>query len=331
MVEVSVSPARDRRLVHPLVAYILRRLAVGALLVALVSVLVFFSTQALGDPASAILGRYATPASKQELRKELGLDRPVLVQYEHWLGGFVQGDFGRSLASRQPVSQYLNGRVANTLALALTTLAVVIPLALVLGVWSGIRPGGPVDQVVSALSLGAIALPEFVIGTLLALLFAVKFGVVPPVSLISPGSDPLSQPRLLALPVATLTLTGLAYLVRMIRAGVIEAMQSEYVQMARLNGLPERRVIWRHGLRNALATTVQVLAQTVQWLIGGVAITETVFAYPGFGQAIVAAVSQRDITVVQAGVLLVAVLYIAINIVADVAVVLLIPKLRTAQ
>ena len=136
---------------------------------------------------------------------------------------------------------------------------------------------------------------------------------------------------LLVLPVATLTLAGLAYLIRMVRVGVIETMDSEYVQMARLNGLPERRVVWRHGLPNALAPTVQVLAQTIVWLIGGVAITETVFAYPGFGRAMVSAVFERDITVVQAGVLLVAVFYIVINIVADVVVVLLIPRLRTSQ
>ena len=128
----------------------------------------------------------------------------------------------------------------------------------------------------------------------------------------------------------TLTLAALAYLVRMVRSGVIEAMESEYVQMARLNGLSESRVIWRHALRNALATTVQVMALTVQWLIGGIVVTETVFAYPGFGSAFLGAVSQRDITVVQAAGLIVAAFYIAINVVADLIVVLLVPKLRTA-
>jgi peptide/nickel transport system permease protein len=324
-------PRPHRRRLHPLAAYVLRRLAVGALLVALVSVLVFVATQALGDPTSAILGAHADPAAKAELRKELGLDRPVLTQYGDWLSGFVKGDFGTSLASRRPVSEYLGPRVKNTLALAFATLAVIIPLSLVLGVWSGVKPNGAVDQIVSALSLAAIAVPEFVVGTLLALVFAVQLGWVPPVSLLPPGDNPLAHPDLLALPVATLTLVGLAFLVRMVRAGVIEAMESEYVQMARLNGLRERSVIWRHGLRNSLATTVQVIALTVLWLIGGVAITETVFAYPGFGAAIVGAVSQRDIPVVQAGVLLVAVLYIVVNIVADLVVVLLIPKLRTAQ
>jgi peptide/nickel transport system permease protein len=315
---------------HPLIAYGVRRAAVGVALLACVSVLVFFSTQALGDPASAILGRYALPSAKQELRKELGLDHPVLVQYKDWLIGFVQGDFGRSLASRQPVSQYLSTPIKNTFVLAFLALAVIVPLALLLGVWSGVRPNGPLDHWVSAVSLAAIALPEFATGTILSLVFAVKLGILPPVSLVPPHSSPLSHIHLLILPVATLTLAGLAYLVRMVRAGVIEAMDSEYVQMARLNGLTERRVIWFHGVRNALATTIQVLAQTIQWLIGGVVITETLFAYPGFGRTIVFAVTQRDIPVVQAGVLLVAAFYIGINILADVVVVLLIPKLRTA-
>lgn len=316
---------------HPLVAYCLRRIAVGIVLVGCVSVLVFFSTQALGDPATAILGRQALPSAKQELRTELGLDRPVLVQYKDWLGGFATGDLGKSLASRQPVSEYLGTPIKNTLILAFATLGVVVPLALLLGVWSAVRANGIVDHAVATGSLATIALPEFVIGTLLVLLFAVQFGVLPAVSLVPPGSNPLSDLSLLVLPVATLALTSLAYLVRMVRAGVIEALESEYVEMARLNGLAEQRVIWRHALRNAIAPTIQVLAQTVQWLMGGVAVVETVFAYPGFGRAIVGAVFQRDITVVQAGVLLVAVFYIFINLVADIVVVLLIPKLRTTQ
>jgi peptide/nickel transport system permease protein len=315
----------------PLAAYVLRRLAVGVILVFLVSLLVFAATQALGDPASSILGRTATPEAKEAFRERLGLDRPVHQQYWDWLSGFVVGDFGESLATGRPVSEYLGPRMSNTLALAAATLLVMIPLAIVLGVWSGVRKNGLVDRAVASFSLGAIAIPEFVIGTLLALVVAVQLGLVPPNSLVPPGDNPLTHPDLLALPVVTLTLVGLAYIVRILRAGVIEVMESEYVQMARLNGLPERRVVWGHGLRNASATTVQVIAQTVMWLVSGVVIVEVVFAYPGFGQAVITAVSQRDITVVQAAVLLVAAIYIVINIVADVIVVLLVPKLRTAQ
>jgi peptide/nickel transport system permease protein len=318
-----------RRRVHPLVSYTGRRLLIGAALVLVVSTLVFVATQALGDPARAILGRFATPEALAQLRLELGLDKPILRQYTDWLGGFLQGDLGNSLASGQPVSGILGPVLMNTLALTFAALIVIIPLALVLGIWSGVRAGSKVDNTVSSASLAAIALPEFVVGTLLALLVGVKLGLVPPVSLIPPGESPLRHPDMLVLPVATLTLAGLAYLVRMVRVGVLEVMESEYVQMARLNGVPERRVIWHHALRNALGTTVQVVAATVGWLLAGVAIVEVVFAYPGFGQTTVQAVSQRDIPVVQAAVLFVAVVYIVINLIADLTVILLNPKLRT--
>ena len=314
---------------NPLLSYTGRRVLVGAGLILVVSTLVFVSTQALGDPARAILGRFATPEALAQLRLEIGLDKPILRQYADWLGGFLQGDLGNSIASGQPVSSILGPVLMNTLALTFAALLVIIPLALVLGIWSGVRSGSKVDHVVSTASLGAIALPEFVVGTLLALLVGVKLGLVPPVSLIPPGESPLRHPDLLVLPVATLTLAGLAYLVRMVRVGVLEVMESEYVQMARLNGVPERRVIWHHALRNALGTTVQVVAATVGWLLAGVAIVEVVFAYPGFGQTTVQAVSQKDIPVVQAAVLFVAVVYIVINIVADLTVILLNPKLRT--
>lgn len=324
----AVQPTSGRR-IHPLVGYTGRRLLVGVGLVLVVSTLVFVSTQALGDPARAILGRFATPEALAQLRLELGLDKPILQQYADWLGGFLQGDLGNSLASGQPVSGILGPVLMNTLALTLAALIVIIPLALVLGIWSGVRAGSKVDNAVSSTSLAAIALPEFVVGTLLALLVGVKLGLVPPVSLIPPGESPLRHPDMLVLPVATLTLAGLAYLVRMVRVGVLEVMESEYVQMARLNGVPERRVIWHHALRNALGTTVQVVAATVGWLLAGVAIVEVVFAYPGFGRTTVQAVSQRDVPLVQAAVLFVAVAYIVINIIADLTVVLLNPKLRT--
>ena len=153
---------------------------------------------------------------------------------------------------------------------------------------------------------------------------------MPPTSIIPIGDSPLSQPSLLVLPVLTLCLAGCAYIVRMLRAGVIESMSSDYVQAARLNGIHERRVIFRHALRNALAPTVQVVALTVQWLIGGIVVVETVFSYPGLGAGLVGAVTARDIPVVQSVTLILALVYIVINLIADLVVVLLVPKLRTS-
>lgn len=309
----------------------MRRLLAGILLLVLVSVLIFVGTQVLpGDAASAILGRDATPGALSELRAELRLDRPVTTQYFDWLAGLLHGDLGVSLAANEPVSQFIDDRARNTLILALLAFALIIPLSLVLGVIAGINPERRVDHLISSVTLGAIALPEFVTGTLLATLFAVSLSLLPPISLVAAGSSPLSSPSVLVLPVVTLLLAGLAYNVRMVRAGVAQVMESEYVQAARLNGLSERRIIRRHVLPNALAPSIQVFALTVQWLIGGVVVVETVFQYPGIGQGLVEAVNVRDIPVVQAVAIMIAALYIVINIVADILVVLLIPKLRTA-
>lgn len=318
--------------VHPLVYYALRRVLIGIALVFVVSILVFAGTQILpGDAATAILGRQATPESLAAVRAELGLDEPLITQYWDWLSGLLTGDLGQSFAARQPVEAYISARTENSLVLALVTLLIMLPLSLLLGTLAALRHGRITDHAISGVTLGAIAVPEFVSGTLLAALVAVSLGLLPPVSLLDPSKSAWAQPDLLVLPVLTLLLAGLAYNIRMVRAGVVTVMGSDYVRMARLNGIPELRVIWRYGLRNALAPTVQVFALTVLWLVGGVVIVETVFQYPGIGQGLVQAVAARDIPVVQAVTMYIAVLYIAINIVADIIVVLLIPKLRTQR
>ena len=316
---------------HPLAAYIGRRIAVAVVVLALVSMLVFAATLVLpGDAADATLGRSATPAQKQQLREELGLERPLLEQYGSWIGAFVRGDLGTSLGSGQPVTDFISGRVGNSLTLALLALVVLFAVSGVLGVIAGVRRGRAVDQAISGASLALIALPEFVTGTILAVVFGVSLSLFPPTSIVPSGSSPLSEPDILVLPIVTLCVAGSAYIIRMLRAGVAEAMTSDYVQAARLNGVPERQVILRHALRNSLAPTVQVLALTVQWLIGGIVVVETVFSYPGLGQGLVQAVEARDIPIVQAMTLLIAALYVLINLIADVVVILLVPKLRTS-
>jgi peptide/nickel transport system permease protein len=297
-----------------------------------VSVVVFAGTEILpGDAATAILGRDATPSAVTQMRHELGLDKPVVQQYVSWIGGLLHGDLGTSLTSGLPVSDLIGSRVVNTLILAAVASLVMIPLALVLGVLAGRRPGCALDTAITWISLGMIAVPEFVTGTLLVLLFAVRLHALPAVSLLPLDGGVLDAPSVLVLPVATLVIVGVAYIIRMVRAGVVEVMASDYVQMARLNGIAERRVVLRHGLRNALAPTVQVVALTLQWLIGGLFIVETVFQYPGIGQGLVQAVIARDIPLVQAVSMIIATTYILITIVADIAVVLLVPKLRTSQ
>jgi peptide/nickel transport system permease protein len=327
-------PRPVRRLAsrHPLAAYILRRTAIGLIIALLVSVLVFAGTQVLpGDVANAILGRNATPASLHQLRVQLGLNQPITAQYFSWLGHLLSGNLGTSLAAQVPVGQLISAKIVNSLVLAGVTIVLLIPLSLGLGILAGTRRGRLLDKIISNLTLGAIALPEFVTGTILVVVFAVNLKLLPAVSLVPSGTDPLTQPSLLVLPVTTLLIVSLAYTIRMVRAGVADVMSSEYVQSARLNGIPERRVIRRHVLRNALAPSVQTFALTIQFLIGGVIVVETVFQYPGLGLQLAQSVEARDIPVVQTVALLLAIVYIAINIAADVVVVLLIPKLRTAQ
>jgi peptide/nickel transport system permease protein len=304
---------------------------VGVVLVFVASLLIFAATNVLpGDAANAILGQHSTPEALAELRAELGLDRPLYEQYLDWIGNLLSGDLGRSVTNKQPVSDLIGYRVVNTLALALTTIVFLVPLALALGTFSGVRAGRRADQGLSWLTLAIIALPEFVIGSILVLVLSVALDLFPPISLVRPGENPLAEPSHLVLPVLTLLLVAAAWMVRYIRAGVAEANLSEYAAMARLNGLPESRVVWKHVLPNALVPSIQAFALTLQWLLGGVLIVETMFSYPGIGEGLVQAISVRDPELVQSTAVLIAVVYIAITIVADLLVVLLVPKLRTS-
>jgi peptide/nickel transport system permease protein len=327
------APAVPGRRRHPLAWFVTRRVAAGVLLLAIISVLVFCATNVLpGDVAAAVLGRQATPASIAGLRQQLGLDRPLTTRYLDWVGGILHGDLGTSLAGTQEsVWALISGPLENTLTLAALTMLVLVPLSLLLGIAAGVRVGRLLDQTISSFTLAIISVPEFVIGAVLVLVFAVSLGVLPAVSLIPPGSNPLGTPSLVVLPVATLVLAGLAYMVRIVRAGVGDVMRSDFVEAARLNGVREHRVVTRYAVRNSLAPTVQALAATAQWLLGGVFVVETLFSYPGIGRALVVAVTVRDIPVIQAAALIIAAFYIGLNIVADICIVLLIPKLRTAQ
>jgi peptide/nickel transport system permease protein len=321
---------RAPRRTHPLARMIAGRVAAGVLLAWAVSVIIFVSTEILpGNAAYAVLGRYSTPSALRAVSAQLGLSKPAYQRYLDWLGGVLHGNLGTSLTAHESVAAFMSGRLDNSLILAAATMAVMIPLSLALGLAAGTRAGRATDHLISDPALAIIGIPDFVVGSVLAVSFGVAAHLLPPVSLVLPGTTPLSDPALLVLPTATLVLVGYAYMVRQVRAGMSEAMASDYVEWARLNGIPEGRIIRRHALRNALAPTVQTTALTIQWLIGGIFVVETVFAYPGIGQGLVQAVQARDIPTVQSIGLIIAFFYIGINIAADVIVMLLIPKLRT--
>jgi peptide/nickel transport system permease protein len=297
-----------------------------------VSVIVFFGTEALpGDAAEAALGQTATPELLAQYRKDFGLDRPVLERYGDWAGGMLQGDLGRSLPSGDPVSSVISDRIANTAILSLIVLLLLVPLSMLLGTLSAMRRDSAFDHVVTTSTLSIIALPEFVVGAFLIVIFATWTGLLPPVSLVDPSLGLLAQPSVLILPVLTLLAAILGQTTRMVRACMIDVLGSDYVEMSRLKGVPERNVLLRHALPNAMGPTIQVLVLNVAWLAGGVVIAEKVFEYPGLGLALANAVSARDIATVQAIVMLITATYLFVTLLADLLEVRLDPRLARAR
>lgn len=299
-----------------------------------VSVLLFVGTEVLpGDAASAVLGKSATPAQLAEMREAMGLDRSAPERYLTWLAGLATGDLGNSAAGYadgRAVSIWsdIESKVANSLTLAIVTAALMIPLSLLLGVLAAMRAGRAVDHAISLTSLAIVSLPEFIIGSLLILVFFSWLGVLPPVSLIAPDATALTNVKALVLPVLTLLGASMAASIRMVRAGMIEVLNADYVGMARLNGFREPMVVRRYALRNALAPSVQVFAQNIQYLIGGIVVTEYLFNFPGLGKELVDAVAIRDVREVQSVAFLIAVVYVGLNVLADLLTVILVPKLR---
>jgi peptide/nickel transport system permease protein len=308
---------------------IARRLALGALTLLAVSALIFASTEILpGDVASAILGQQATPEALAAIRAELGLDRPAVARYADWLLGFVQGDLGRSLANRQPIAAQIGQRLGNTLFLAGVAAAIAVPLAVGLGVLAAIRRESFLDRAISILTLSTISVPEFFVGYLLILFLAVQFPVFPSLATVSPGMGLGESLYTVALPALTLTLVVVAHMMRMTRAAVVDVLSAPYVEMARLKGLPERHVVVRHALPNALGPIATVVALNLAYLVVGVVVVEVVFVYPGMGQYMVDAVAKRDVPAVQACTLVFAATYVALNLTADLLGIVSNPRLR---
>jgi peptide/nickel transport system permease protein len=340
---VAGAPAAPRRSArsrlaadHPVLGFVLGRVAAGVASLLAVSVLVFLATNALpSNVADVVLGKSATPERVRSLEQLLHLDRPLYEQYLSWLGGLLHGDLGRSgvaVAESAPVtkvSSIISDPLINSIILAGCTAVLLVPLSLAAGVFAAIHAGKARDH---AVSYGAIvfgALPEFVLGSFLILIFSLKLHWLPSVSLLAPGEHGFSNPKGLVLPVLTLLGVALAFTARQIRAGMLVALGSEHVKMARLNGLPERRVRWRYALRTAVAPSIQSYAQSLQYLFGGIIVVETLYAYPGIGTTLVQAVLRRDLPEVQSVTMVLAAAYLAINIAADLLIVFLVPRLRT--
>lgn len=264
------------------------------------------------------------------LHQQMNLDEPAWTRYLLWLEGMVHGDLGVSAATGQPVSELIGERVGASLILMIAAGAIAIPAGILAGIWSALKRGRPVDTAITGISLVLAALPEFVIGIALVALFSTTvFTVLPAVTMNPPGSKVWDFPEQLILPVLVLVLVVAPYIARMMRATMLEVLDSGYVEMARLKGVPERRVILRHALPHAIGPVAQVIAIQLAWMAGGVVVVEFLFRYPGLGQALIDAVNYRDVMVVVAISMIVAAVYIVVNLVADVVGILSNPKLRT--
>jgi len=328
-------PARPpgSRRAHPIARLIRRRLGIGVVTLFLVSVVVFLATEVLpGNAAYAILGHNATPAQVRSLEISLHLNRGLFDQYWVWVSGLFTGNLGESLANNLPVWGYVEPRMVNSAFLVLVTGVIGTLAGVAAGVITALRKDGWFDYVTSAVVLAVTSLPEFVVAiALIILLSTVVWHVLPAVSLLAPGTYAWSQPELLVLPVATLVIVIMPYILRMTRAAMIEALESDYVEMARLKGLPEWRVVLVHALPNAIAPTIQVIGLNFLYLAGGIVVVEYVFNFPGIGQGLVNAVSARDIPVIQVIVLVLAAFYVVMNILTDVIALLATPRRRIAR
>lgn len=309
------------------------RLGYGLLTAWVISLVVFIATQALpSDPARVILGPDAPLESILTLQRQLGLDRPILEQYSHWLGRALRGELGVSLDSNAPVASVLFGRFGYTLALLTGVIAVVVPVALLLGVALALRRDSRLDRWSLSLLIFLKATPGFLLAIGLVLLFSMPhMDLLPAVSILDPDKSLLHQLPSLVLPVLALSLSALPYLTRMVRAAMIEALESDYVIAARLRGIPQWRIVWRHTLPNALIPAVQGVALTLRTMIGGALLAEVIFSYPGIGTSLNSAIQMRDLPMIQAIVLLITLGVVLINLFADLLTVLLTPKLRTAR
>ena len=329
----TVAPPRSRSGGTAWALWPARRLGLAVLTLWLVSVLVYLATAALGDPVRAILGRdfAAQPARVAQLREQLGLDDPLGVRYLRWLGGLLTGDPGRSIASQRPVADLIGTTVVNTVVLVLVAALVMIPVAFGVAMISANFRRRRGDSIIQVVLLTLAGLPEFVIGILLvALLSTTVFHLLPAVTISSQRGHPWDDPTTMVLPVATLVLTVAPYVSRIVRATLLEVLDSDYVELARLKGVPESVVMRKHALLNAIVPGIQVIALQLAWLTGGVVLVEFLFNYPGIGAQLVDSVRNHDVPMVQALSMIIAAVYVVVNLVADLLSILLTPRARTA-
>lgn len=312
-----------------LVRLLLRRIALGFVTLFVVSLIVFIGTEILpGDVAEAVLGQGATPETLAAYRNAMNLDRPGYERYFEWLFGLFTGDLGVSLASQRPVAEMMAPRLPKTLLLGGLAAAIAVPLAVFLGIYAAMRPGGWFDRSMTTGSIALVSAPEFLIATLLVLTFAVQLRWLPAIARLPGDAGLVETLRVLAMPIITLTAAVLAPMMRMTRSAILNVLSQPSIEMAILKGVPRRTIILKHALPNAIAPIINVIAVNLAYIIGGVLVVETIFSYSGVAKLMVDGVASRDIPVVQACAIFFCAIYILLNLLADIISILANPRLR---
>jgi len=308
---------------------IAKRLGLAAITLWILSLIVFFAGQVLpGDPARSILGQLAPKSAIKALDHELGVDRPLLTQYWDWVSGFVHGDMGKSYQFRAPVEPYISAALQHSLKLAAVAFVIVVPLSILGGIVAALNVGKAPDRIITVLGLSASTVPEFVSGIVVIIVFGIWLNVLPISASWSSGASIPDQVYHLILPSMPLVLILFGYIARMARAGTVEALDSDYARTAVLKGLPRNVVIRRHVLRNSLVPTVTVIATQTGYLIGGLVIVETLFNYQGIGLLIYKAAQAKDFPMLEAGVLMIGIVYMVATLIADFVYTWLNPRIR---
>lgn len=313
-------------------AFLIKRLLLAVPVVFLVTVMVFLMLHLLpGDPALVFLGQEATPEAVAALRTELGLDKPIVVQYFTWIGGVLQGDLGRSLVDHSPVSKLIMQRLPVTLELTIGTFLVAILIAVPAGIFASVRPGSWLDYSSTMFALGGMSIPHFWLGMMFIILFSVKLGVLPASGYVPFMENPSGNLAAMIMPIVATGFREAAILMRMVRSSLLEVMDADYIRTALSKGLKERTVIVRHALKNAMVPVVTVSGLMISGLLGGLVITETIFSIPGYGKLIVDSIFTRDFVTVQGAILVSALLVVVINLVVDIVYTLIDPRIKIGK
>jgi len=315
-----------------IVELVVKRVILGLVTIVVISLLLFVGVEALpGDLAETVLGQNALPETVAAFRKELKLDLPPHVRYFSWLGSFLSGDLGNSLSNGRPVADQIGWRFANTLFLASATAVVAVPVAVLLGILAALYRNSLFDRMISTATLSTISFPEFFVAYILIAVFSVKIVLFPSISNINEQMSMAEKLHAIVLPCLTLTLVVVAHMMRQTRAAIINILASPFIEMARLKGVSRMRIVVLHAFPNALSPVINVIALNLAYLVVGVVVVEVVFVYPGLGQLLVDAVSKRDLPVVQASGLIFAMVYIGLNLLADVLSIISNPRLRNPR